>query len=87
MKRLKGFGGLPRQEKLYFSVCILDGEVYNGGFHQFFFNYSGEHYHEAFFGLAELGAFHSRELLSWQHVEHYFPMEIFLLIQPHVANN
>lgn len=62
-KTSEGFGGLSHQEKIYFAVCILDGEVYNGGFHQFFFNHSGEYYQEAFSGLAELGAFYSRELL------------------------
>ena len=59
----EGFAGLSPKEKTYFSVCILDGEVYNGGLYQFFSNHSGEYYVEALNGLAELGAFHSRELL------------------------
>ena len=59
----EGFAGLSPKEKTYFSVCILDGEVYNGGLSQFFSNHSGEYFAEALNGLAELGAFHSRELL------------------------
>lgn len=59
----EGFDGLSPKEKTYYAVCILDGEVYNGGLHQFFFNHSGEYYREALNGLAELGAFYSRELL------------------------
>lgn len=62
-KTPKGFDGLSPKEKSYFAVCILDGEIYNGGMHQFFFNSSGEYYSAALNGLAELGAFHSRELL------------------------
>jgi len=58
-----GFDCLSPNEKTYYAVSILDGEVYNGGIHQFFFNHSGEHYQEALNGLAELGAFHSREVL------------------------
>ena len=59
----EGFDGLSSHEKTYFAVCMLDGEVYNGGFDQFFFNSSGDYYQAALSGLAELGAFHSRELL------------------------
>jgi hypothetical protein len=59
----EGFEGLSPKEKTYFAVCILDGEVYNGGLHQFFSNTSGECYAAALNGLAELGAFRSRELL------------------------
>ncbi len=59
----QGFDDLSPKEKTYFAVCILDGEIYNGGLYQFFSNHSGEYYQEALNGLAELAAFHSRELL------------------------
>ena len=59
----EGFDDLSPKEKTYFAVCILDSEVYNGGMNQFFFNSSGEYFSAALNGLAELGAFHSRELL------------------------
>ncbi len=39
-----GFDGLSEPEKLYFSVGLLDGELYNGGFYQYFFNHSGSYY-------------------------------------------
>src|ERR1051326_5628751 len=51
-----GFYRLSPQEQTYFSVCLLDGEVYNGGMHQFFYNSSGDHYAEALRGLR-----------SWEH--------------------
>lgn len=53
-----------KQEKLYFSVCLLEGEVYNGGFDQYFSNTSGDYYSLAIAGLDELGATHSRSLLK-----------------------
>jgi hypothetical protein len=58
-----GFYRLPAQEQTYYSVCLLDREVYNGGMHQFFFNSSGDHYAEALRGLEELGAMRSHALL------------------------
>lgn len=44
------------EERRYFAVSLLDGEVCNGGFHQFFSNSSGDYYHLAVAGLAEIGA-------------------------------
>ena len=58
-----GFYRLSPQEQTYFSVCLLDGEVYNGGMHQFFYNSSGDHYAEALRGLEELGALRCHVLL------------------------
>lgn len=58
-----GFDALPEVEKRYFAVGCLDGEVFNGGFHQFFSNSSGEYYAHAVAGLEDLGAAHSLELL------------------------
>lgn len=44
------------EERTYFSVCLLEGEVYNGGFDQFFSNTSGDYYCLALRGLEDLGA-------------------------------
>jgi hypothetical protein len=51
-------------ERTYFCVCLLEGEVYNGGFDQFFHNSSGDHYAFALAGLIELDATTSRRLLE-----------------------
>jgi hypothetical protein len=58
-----GFGGLTADEKIYYAVSILDGEVHNGGFHQFFWNSSGGMFREAVSGLETLGAYQQLELL------------------------
>ncbi|WP_379655220.1 DUF4375 domain-containing protein [Pseudoxanthomonas sp. UC19_8] len=60
-------GGIERLsdvEKQYWAVGCLADEVYNGGFDQFFFNSSGEHYEWAVVGLESMGATHSLELLK-----------------------
>lgn len=59
-----GFDGLSEPEKLYFSVGLLDGELYNGGFDQYFFNHSGSYYEYATRGLGEMGAVQALELLQ-----------------------
>lgn len=51
-------------ERTYFCVCLLEGEVYNGGFDQFFTNSSGDYYAEALNGLAQLNATNSHRLLD-----------------------
>ena len=58
-----GFFRLSPPEQTYFSVCLLDGEVYNGGMHQFFYNSSGDYYAETLRGLEELGAMRCHALL------------------------
>lgn len=58
-----GFGGLTAAEQIYFAVCILEGEVYNGGFDQYFSNNSADYYGRAVDGLKELGARQSLRLL------------------------
>lgn len=40
----RGFDDLSDAEKLYFALTLLQDEVNNGGFHQFFFNSSGAYY-------------------------------------------
>jgi len=54
---------LSREEQRYFAVSLLEGEVYNGGFDQFFRNSSGDHCHLAATGLEELGASSSLAIL------------------------
>lgn len=42
----------------------MELEIYNGGFHQYFFNDSGSYYNHAEEGLIALGAFQTLELLQ-----------------------
>lgn len=56
-------------DQVYFAVNILIGEVFNGGFHQFFFNSSGDYYIEVRKALIELKALKSLELLDAAKVE------------------
>ncbi|MBV8408626.1 MAG: DUF4375 domain-containing protein [Alphaproteobacteria bacterium] len=58
-----GFAGLSEENRTYFAVCLLEGEIYNGGFHQYFLNSSGDHYAVALHGLEEVGAAACRRLL------------------------
>jgi Domain of unknown function (DUF4375) len=51
-----GFEGLSEPEKRYFAVQVVDGEVHNGGFEQYFFNSSASDYDLAVAGLEEMGA-------------------------------
>lgn len=59
-----GYGGLSRPEQLYFAVCCLDGEAYNGGLEQFFLNESGSRYRDALEALRLLGAANTAHLLE-----------------------
>jgi hypothetical protein len=59
-----GFQGLSESEKRYFAVGVLDGDVYNGGFEQYFFNSSGAYFEYALLGLEEMGAVQSLALLK-----------------------
>lgn len=45
-------------------VDVLEGEVTNGGFDQFFFNYSGDYAIESIQALKEIGANHTAELVQ-----------------------
>lgn len=58
-----GFGGLTKDEQLYFAVSCLNGEIYNGGGHQFFSSNAGELHEVVVAGLIELGATRSLALL------------------------
>lgn len=59
-----GYEGLSDAEKKYFAVGLLDGEVYNGGFYQYFSNSSADYYKDAEIGLQEMGATESLSLLK-----------------------
>jgi hypothetical protein len=59
----EGWRRFSEIERLYYSVSVLNGEVYNGGMHQFFANTSGELYGEALRGLETLGTEKSKCLL------------------------
>lgn len=58
-----GFFKLSEDDQKYLAVCLLDGEVYNGGFHQYFFNSPGRYYLQALSGLLEIGAAQSAKIL------------------------
>jgi hypothetical protein len=59
-----GSNGLTSNERTYFALGCLVGEVYNGGLHQFFFNSSGAMYGTALDGLFEIEANETAGLLS-----------------------
>jgi hypothetical protein len=59
-----GFAGLSEPEKQYFAVGILHGDVFNGGFDQYFFNSSGSYYQHAVAGLEKMGANQACALLQ-----------------------
>lgn len=58
-----GYSRLPTAERHYFSVALVDGEVQNGGFGQYFYNSSSDHYQDAVAGFEEIGALASLDLL------------------------
>ena len=58
-----GFNSLTEDEKVYWSLNILIGEVNNGGFMQFFDNSSGAYYVYAEKGLIEFDAIKTLNIL------------------------
>jgi hypothetical protein len=59
-----GFHALTPPEKTYFALSCLIGEVYNGGFEQFFSNSSGSMYGHALSGLLDIEAHGTAALLQ-----------------------
>ena len=59
-----GFATLSDVEKLYYALTLLQNEVNNGGFHQFFFNSSGSYYELIESGLVTFDEAHTFELLQ-----------------------
>ena len=56
--------GWTEQEKRYFAASLLEGEIYNGGFDQYFSNTSGGYYSIAIDALEEIEAFRSLEIVQ-----------------------
>ena len=50
-----GFNSLPGPEKLYFAVSLLEGDIYNGGFDQYFTNSYADYFDYALRGLENMG--------------------------------
>ena len=59
-----GLRSLSEVERQYWAVGCLSGEVYNGGFEQYFHNSSGSTYNDALKGLEAMGAQASLILLQ-----------------------
>jgi hypothetical protein len=51
-----GFDGLSPENQRYFAVRLLEAEVYNGGFDQYFTNGAADYFPEAVQGLQDMGA-------------------------------
>jgi hypothetical protein len=58
-----GWNSLTTAEKHISAIGELDGEVRNGGFAQYYFNSSGDHWEDAMAGLAAIGAKQRRRLM------------------------
>lgn len=59
-----GLSSLSDLELQYWAVGCLSGEIYNGGFDQYFYNSSGDTYAPAMLGLEAMKALKSRDLLQ-----------------------
>lgn len=59
-----GLSSLSEVERQYWAVGCLSGDVYNGGFDQYFYNSSGSTYISALHGLDAMGAVVSLNLLQ-----------------------
>jgi|TARA_B110000503_G_C7131595_1_gene407008 hypothetical protein len=55
---------LTKGQQAFFSTWILEGEINNGGFNQFYFNSSGQYAEMAEIGLKTIGADKFSELTS-----------------------
>jgi hypothetical protein len=66
--------GLSDAQKTVLFVENLEREANNGGFHQFYWNTSGDYAHETLAGLITIGALHMAAILqqanaAWPHGE------------------
>lgn len=59
-----GWNSLTVAEKHILAIEQLDAEIKNGGFAQYFFNSSGDHWQDAHNGLAAIGAERRYQLMS-----------------------
>ena len=63
-KSRENLAALSPHARIVYLAEVLDGEVLNGGFSQFFSNSSGNHAHETLAALHELGATRAAGLLQ-----------------------
>src|SRR5690606_3072341 len=63
-KNDKDFESLNETEKNVLFVEMLEGQVNNGGFNQYFFNSSGEYAHETLIALKQIKAPKMAEILN-----------------------
>jgi hypothetical protein len=61
---MQGFDSLSPAEQVVYCIWWLEGEVNNGGFHQFFFNSSEDFYSETSAALLRIGATKTNDLLE-----------------------
>ena len=61
---LENIENLTKSEKTFLYVEILESEINNGGFDQFFYNSSGDYAYEALQALNEIGAKKTANLLN-----------------------
>ena len=59
-----GFDGLTDSEKVFYCVWVLEGQVNNGGFDQYFFNTRGEYSVEAVDAFEKIGAGKTAEIIG-----------------------
>lgn len=52
------------EETKYFAMTLLEGEIYNGGFDQYFSNSSSKYYCHAVAGLRDIGAFSTLKIVE-----------------------
>lgn len=60
----KSFSEFSDSERAFYCAYTFMLEVNNGGLHQFFFNFTGEHSHETLLALNEIGSNDSAEILK-----------------------
>ena len=58
-----GYGYLTEKEKLIYCIWWFEGEVNNGGFHQFFWNSAGDNTKDTVKFLSAIDATHTAELI------------------------
>ncbi len=61
---LIGFNSLSEKEQIIYSVWWLEAEVNNGGFHQYFWNSSGDYANQTLSALEKIGAIKNAALLK-----------------------
>jgi hypothetical protein len=58
------FSNLTEPEKIFIYVDMLEGQVNNGGFDQFFFNSSGDYTHEILSAYEKIYAYKTADLIA-----------------------